>query len=203
MSTTTASTSASTTTTDTLGSLLARADITQAQLEAHLNALSTEARVAEVTALDGKQQKRLWEVCAGAPAFTLEDLVPSSLGETPVHYAGKNSLPMFTKFEKRFARIDGAVVGYNFQAMSFVTGPGYYTVEVSEKDPKELLFNYTKVPARGAAGWPPVKPNDAGLSRFVYKNLHDYNRRVSRDVLIGFATRLGKPMDSYYVLARM
>jgi hypothetical protein len=188
--------------TTTLASLLARADVTQPELEAHLNALSTEARVAECIALNGKQQKRLWEVCAGAPAFTLEDLVPASRGEEPVHYAGKNSLPMFTLFEKRFARIDGAVVGYNHQTMSFFTGPGYYTVEVSPENPKELLFNYTKVPARGAAGWPPVKSNAAGLSRFVYNNLHDYNRRVSRDVLIGFATRLGKPMDSYYILAR-
>jgi hypothetical protein len=186
-----------------LSQLLDNPSVTQPQLAALLDALDAQGRVREVRSLSGKAQKRLWEVCKGAPAFTLEDLVPASLGEgKTVIYAGKNSLAAFTMFEKRFQRLNGEVIGYNHQAMSWVTGPGYFTCVMSHVDPTELLFDYTKVPATGPTGWPPVKPNSAGLSRFVYNNLHDFNRRVSKDVIIGSATRLGKDMDSYFVLAR-
>ena len=68
----------------------------------------------------------------------------------------------------------------------------------------ELLIDYTKVPRQeqAPASWPPVLPNNRGLSHFVYKNMHDFCRRVSRDVVIGQATRLGKPIHQYFVLAR-
>lgn len=188
----------------TFAELLARDGVTQPDLAAHLDALDPDARARECRALSGKLQKRLWEVCAGAPAFTLEDLVPQSLGDKQVIYAGKNSLAMFTHFEKRFVRQDGAVVGYNFQSMSWLTGPGYFTVVPAEgKRAGELLFDYTRVPSRAPEGWPPVKPNTAGLSKLVYKDLHDYCRRVSRDVIIGKATRKSeKEMENYFVLAR-
>ena len=68
----------------------------------------------------------------------------------------------------------------------------------------ELLFDYTKVPQPGEqpAEWPKVKGNGQGFSVLVYNNLHDFCRRVSQDVIIGRATRLGKPMNQYFVLAR-
>lgn len=186
-----------------LSQLLDNPGVTQPQLAALLDSLDAVGRVREVRSLSGKAQKRLWDVCKGAPAFTLEDLVPAALGEgQTVIYAGKNSLAAFTMFEKRFQRRSGAVIGYNHQAMSWVTGPGYFTCVMSHVDPTELLFDYTQVPPATPAGWPPVRPNSTGLSRFVYNNLHDFNRRVSKDVIIGAATRLGKDMDSYFVLAR-
>jgi hypothetical protein len=187
----------------TLSDLIATPDITQAALAAHLDALDNETRVREVRALSGGLQKRLWQICAGAPAFTLEDLIPSSLGEgKQVIYAGKNSLFAYTLFEKRFVRVGSQVRGYNVSGAAWIAGPGYFTAVASPKDAREILFDYTNVPPSTPAGWPPVKSNLAGLSRFIYGNLHDFNRRVSRDVLIGSATRLGKDIDSYYVLAR-
>lgn len=189
----------------TLGALIDAPDATQAKLAAHLDALDGEARVRECRALSAKQQKRLWEKCAGAPAFTLEDLVPPSLGEgQTVIYAGKNSLPAFTHFEKRFQRRGGQVIGYNHnpQLVTAFAGPGYFTAVVSPNDAREVLFDYTKTPSETPEGWPPVKDNSGGLRKLVYGNLHDFNRRVSKDVMIGFATRLGKPMDSYFVLCR-
>jgi len=187
----------------TLTSLLGQPKVTQPELERHLNALDAQSRVAEIRALTGKAQKRLWEVCAGAPSFTVDDLVPPSTPEgQTVIYAGKNSLAAFSLFEKRFARHGGKVVGYNFQSMSFITGPGFFTCKPSPTEPRELLFDYTDVPSTAPAGWPQPRSNASGFSRFVYRNLHDFNRRVSRDVIIGFATRLGKPIDSYFVLAR-
>jgi hypothetical protein len=187
----------------TFADLLAREGVKQPDLAAHLDALDTDARVRECRALSGKLQKRLWEACAGAPAFTLDDLVPQSTGDKQIIYAGKNSLALFSHFEKRFVRQDGAVVGYNFQSMSWLTGPGYFTVVQGEGDrARELWFDYTRVPSRAPAGWPPVKANTGGFAKMVYGNLWDYCRRVSRDVIIGKATRLGKEMENYFVLAR-
>jgi len=196
-------TAAATATVQSFAQLLERPDITQAELASHLDSLDSDGRIKECRELSGRLQKKLWQVCAGAPAFTLDNLIPSSLPEgEQVIWAGKNSLAAFTHFEKRFARQAGQVVGYNFQSLSFVTGPGYFTVVESPKVPTELLFDYTTVPSTSPAGWPKLKPNSAGLSRFVYKDLHDFCRRVASDVIIGSATRLGKDMNSYFVLAR-
>jgi len=187
----------------TLSSLLELQGVTQPMLERHLDGLEAKTRVEEIRALSGKLQKKLWEVCAGAPAFTVDDLVPPSTPEgQTVIYAGKNSLGAFTVFEKRFARSRGKVIGYNHQTMSFVTGPGFFTCKPSPTEPRELLFDYTDVPTEAPAEWPRPRSNARGLSYFVYRDLHDFNRRVSKDVIIGFATRLGKPIDSYFVLAR-
>lgn len=175
----------------------------QAELAAHLDALDTRGRVREVRALSAAQLKRLWRLCEGAPAFTLDDLVPPSLGEgRTVVYAGKNSLPAFTEFEKHFARVSGVVVGYNHQVTSRLTGPGYFTCVPSPEDPRELLFDYTRVPDATPPGWPPVASNARGVAKLVYGGLHDFNRRVSKDVTIGWATRQGKDLDAYFALAR-
>ena len=187
--------------------LLRRADITQAQLAAHLDALDAEERVAQCRALGKAQQRKLWEVCADAAAFTLEDLIPST-ATSEVRWAGKNSLPLFTHFEKRFFRQGAAgaqtVVGYNFNpGIAWFTGPGYFTTVQASDRPREILFDYTRVPQAAPEGWPPVKPNTSGTGKLVYGGMHDFCRRVSSTVIIGAATRLGKPIDAYFVLARM
>jgi hypothetical protein len=174
-----------------------------ATLAAYLDGLDGEARVREVRSLSGSLLPLLYERCAAAPALTLSDLVPEStaVGQ-PVIFAGRNNLPLFRLFEKRFARTSsGSIVGFNFQTMSPVTGPGYFTVVPSGS---ELLIDYTQVPPAGAvpAGWPTVQPNNRGLSHFIYKDLHDFCRRVARDVVIGHATRHGKSLPQYFVLAR-
>jgi len=172
-------------------------------LAAYLDGLEPAARVREVQGLRSSLLPVLFERCEKAPPLALEDLVPAMLpaGQTVI-FAGVNNLPLFRTFEKRFTRTaGGAVIGYNFQSMSPFTGPGYFSVVPSGA---ELLFDYTAVPAASAVpeGWPKVQPNDRGLSNFIYKNLHDFCRRVSRDVVIGHATRLGKPLGQYFVLAR-
>ena len=186
----------------TFGQLLGESDITCARLAAHLDALDTAERVRQCRDLSGKQMGRLYEIARDAEALTLEDIVgPNVADGATVRWAGKNSLPVHTKFEKHFARIDGKIVGMNVQALSFASGPGYYTCRAEGK--KEVLFDYTDVPANAPPGWPAPRSNARGISNFVFKDLHDFNRRVSRDVMIGAATRLGKPMGDYYILARM
>jgi hypothetical protein len=189
--------------TTTFAELLSRSDVTQPQLAAHLDALDTEERVRQCRALGKTQQRRLWEVCAEAAAFTLEDLIPSTETGT-VRWAGKNSLALFTHFEKRFARQNGVVVGYNFNpGIAWFTGPGYFTTVQAPERPREILFDYTSTPTTGPSGWPPPKANTGGTAKLVYGNMHDFCRRVSSTVIIGAATRLGKPIDAYFVLARM
>jgi hypothetical protein len=200
-------TATATATVTTFASLLEIPEVSQAQLAAHLDGLSAEERVTQARQLSGKAQRVLWKVCAGAPAFTLEDLVPSSLGDGKmVIYAGKNSLPTFSTFEKRFIRASGKVLGFNFQTMSFVTGPGYFTTVQSPNDAREILFDYTQTPSEKPPGdgsaWPAPRPNTGLLSRMVYGGMHDFCRRVSKDVIIGSAFRNGKDIDSYFVLAR-
>jgi hypothetical protein len=188
----------------TFADLLSRADTTQASLASFLDGLDPATRVAQSIALTSKpQQKRLWELCQHAPALPLETMVPASTPDgQEVIWAGMNTLPIFKVFEKRFMRVNGTVIGYNKQTTSWITGPGYFTLVVSPHEQRELRVDYTNVPTATPAGWPTVKPNDRGLSNLVYKNLYDYLRFVSRDVVIGFATRLDKPMDSYFILAR-
>jgi hypothetical protein len=92
--------------------------------------------------------------------------------------------------------------------MSFVTGPGYFVVHAPSGDGehgKELDFDYT-VPPPGhdagapAAGWPAYRPNEGGLSRFVYGGMHDYVRRVARGIVVGKAYRHGVEQDAYFSL---
>lgn len=186
----------------TFADLLLRAEVSHAELAAHLDVLDTEVRVEQCRALGKRHQRRLWEVCAEAPAFTLEDLIPSTETGT-VRWAGKNSLALFTNFEKRFARHEGVVVGYNFNpGIAWFTGPGYFTtVQAEGERAREILFDYTRVPSTAPHGdWPPVKANTSGTGRLVYGNMHDFCRRVSSTTIIGAATRLGKPIDAYFVL---
>mgnify|MGYP000858816625 FL=1 len=172
-------------------------------LAAFLDGLDDAARVRAVRSLSRKDLGALYDRCQSAPPLTLADFVPQSIpvGKTII-CAGLNNLPMFRTFEKRLVRTaTGQVFGFNFQSMSFVTGPGYFAITESGN---ELLFDYTKVPSQSdvPADWPKVVPNNSGLSNFVYKDLHDFCRRVSRDVVIGHATRHGKSLPQFFVLAR-
>ena len=172
-------------------------------LSTYLDGLDDAARVREVRSLARKDLGALYERCASSPPLRLGDFLPASIptGQTVI-CAGLNNLPMFRVFEKRLVRTaSGQVFGFNFQSMSFFTGPGYF--EVTESG-SELLFDYTKVPSQSdvPADWPKVKPNSSGFSMFVYPDLHDFCRRVSRDVVIGHATRRQESLPQYFVLAR-
>jgi hypothetical protein len=127
---------------------------------------------------------------------------------TPVRHYGRNTLPAFTWFEKRFCRppdVDparpGALYGFNFQSLSVLTGPGYF---VAHDDPagREVLIDYRELPPLHPAGWPEIRGNERGLARLVYGSMVDRLRRVSEHVSIGSATRHGREFGSWFVLAR-
>lgn len=172
-------------------------------LATYLDGLDPQHRVEEVQGLPGAALPALYERCEKAPPLKLEDMVPAVTPDRQqVIFAGRNNLPLFTKFEKRFARTEkGQIIGYNHQTMAAFTGPGYFVVEPAGD---ELVIDYTQLPVQEDAptDWPVIKPNNRGLSHFVYKNMKDYCRRVSRDVVIGHATKLGESLPHYFVLAR-
>ncbi len=176
------------------------------EIAAFLDGLSASDRLDAVTALAGPGlQGRLWEAAAAGPRVALADLVPPDFPPLrEVIFHGKNSLPAFTLFQKRFCRPAGqdgdALWGYNHQALAWLTGPGYFVVH--DDAARGAAIDYRHVPPRGCDGWPAVRPNDRGFSRFVYRDMIDYLRRVSRHVLIGRATRHGKDLDNYFVLCR-
>lgn len=193
----------------TLGQLLERPVVTQEEIEERLNGLSDAERVREITALTRKQQERLWEVAgtAGRP-IDLDFLVPEGAPPLdPRPFEGKNSLPAFTRFRKVFYRTpDGEVAGYNNQSLEKIIGPGYFVVEPSPGAPGGVVVNYLRVPSEKPAGWPEIRPNEAGLSRLVYSGMKDYLRYVSPHVAIGraFGARSDAiiPMSNWFVLCR-
>lgn len=190
----------------TLKSLL-REGATSRDLASYLDALEPAARLAEVLAITGRGIAALYDAVADAPAITMDEFLPETEAGVRI-YEGRNSLPTFTRFQKRFVRVEGGVVvGYNHQTWSFVTGPGYFVVDPpnTRRDdfPNELLFDYTQEPPvlpGQEVGWPAYKPNDRGLSRSVYMDMKDYCRRVARGVVVGKAWKNGVDQNAWFTL---
>jgi hypothetical protein len=66
----------------------------------------------------------------------------------------------------------------------------------------EVLVDYNRVPDAHPDGWPAIRTNERGLSRFVYGFMIDTLRRVSEHVTIGSAARRGRDIGSWFVLCR-
>jgi hypothetical protein len=174
-----------------------------------LDSLEHERRVAAIRSLGRRAQRRLYAAVDAFREVALGDLVPEGVADmVSVRHFGKNTLPAFTHFEKRFsrptgvdARKPGRLYGFNFQSLAPLTGPGYF---VATEDPnrREVVIDYTQLPEAHPDGWPEIRPNDQGLSRFVYGYMIDTLRRVSEHVTIGSAARKGKDLGSWFVLCR-
>jgi len=202
------SATADTTTTTSLRALL-RDGADREAIASYLNSLSREERYEQALGLGGKDVGRLYDACTDGPVLSLDDLVPADLpADAVVIHQGRNSLPAFSSFQKRFTRTKGDdVIGYNHQTMAFATGPGFFVVQPGADDadvPGELYFDYTAAPSRNdiPAAWPAFKPNDAGISNLVYKNMKDYMRSVAEGVMVGTAYKLGKRQNAYFLLCR-
>jgi len=186
------------------------------RLEKVLDELGHSGRVATARGWDGKTLARLYEAAKGHHPLTLEHFVPASIGPlTEVIHHGKNSLPVFTHFQKRFARppvTEGAAEsppkelwGFNRQSNEPFTGPGYFVVHAEWAEgqvPGEVAIDYRKVPPGKVASWPEILPNSARLGRFVYAGMVDVMRGISNHVSIGRAWKQGKWMDAWFALVR-
>jgi hypothetical protein len=188
---------------------LRRGRIDVREIAHFLDALEPAARVGAVRSLGRGEQRALYGAADGAFGLRLVDLVPESAPDlVPVRHFGRNTLPLFTHFEKRFCRPRGAdpkqpgeLYGFNFQSLAFATGPGYF---VAREDPAraEVRIDYRRVPPERPDSWPAIRRNEIGLARFVYGFMEDTLRRVSEHVSIGSAARRDREIGSWFVLSR-
>lgn len=180
-------------------------------IAAFLDGISHDDRVTAIRGLRRRDQKALYAAVDGFASVVLTDIVPPDRADQePVRHYGKNTLPAFTHFEKRFCRPEGddaatpsELHGFNFQTMAPVTGPGYFVAVANpERADREVWVDYRRVPATHPDGWPEIRPNNRGLATLVYGNMIDNLRRVSEHVTIGSAAKNGKDMGSWFALCR-
>lgn len=192
-----------------LKSMISDKGVDPAAIADLLDQMADETRPRVVRELDRRDQQALYAKVAGFMSLRLVDLVPPGRADLEeVRHLGRNSLPAFRIFEKRFCRLPGstpdspdALAGYNFQTMSPVTGPGYFMAQ-DDTETGEILVDYHRLPDQKPSDWPPIRSNERGLSRFVYGFMVDRLRRVSEHVTIGSAARNGKDLGSYFILSR-
>ena len=192
-----------------LKALLAERPVRPQSVADLLDGLGHEERVRAIRSLGRGPQSRLYEAVDGFRPLCLADLVlPGVDAFIPVRHFGRNTLPAFTHFEKRFCRPrdadpdkPGELYGFNFQTLAPLTGPGYF---VAREDPNrpEVSVDYNDVPPEHPEGWPEIRRNERGLSRFVYGFMVDTLRGVSEHVTIGSAARKGKEIGSWFILCR-
>lgn len=187
--------------------IFAREDIDA--IAAHLDGLDHATRLAEVMALGPKAQRILWDLARGQ-AVTLADMVPTDRGplETVRHF-GRNTLPAFKRFEKRFCRpaadapAQDVLWGYNEGATRQVVGPGYFICRATPDDSRgAAVVDYYAVPPGKPSDWPRIRSNEWRLQKLVYAKMHDFLRKVSDGVTIGRAYRRDRQTPNCFMLCR-
>ncbi|HEY6463450.1 MAG TPA: hypothetical protein VIY73_24955 [Polyangiaceae bacterium] len=177
------------------------------RLAAVLDGLGTPARVWAVRQWHRETQAKLWEAVKGFRPVTLDDYVPPDVApRVEVIHHGMNTLPAHNHFQKRFAKpadpeTKDQLVGFNFQSLSGLTGPGYYVAHPAP-DAGEVDIDYTMLPKEKPDAWPPIVDNAGKLGRFVYYGMIDVMRGISTHVSIGRAKKKNGWMDAWFVLVR-
>ena len=192
--------------------VLFEGEVDIARIAEVLDGLGHPGRLDTIRGWGHEQQRRLYEAAKGFKPLSLEHFVPAGTDAlVEVVHWGKNSLPAFTHFQKRFCKPkdkDGELWGYNENHEShdqLVTGPGYFVVHAPDRqgaESGEVDIDYRKLPPSKPDTWPAIKPNEAGFSRFIFAGMIDVMRGVSEHVSIGRAMKGGKAMDAYFVLCR-
>jgi hypothetical protein len=172
-----------------------------------LDGLGHDGRLHTIRTWTKHQQAALFEAAKGYRPLDLDFLVPSSVGPlVEVIHDGKNTLPMFTRFQKRFTKLEGEafpIGGYNHQSMQGFTGPGYFGVTKGEGEHEgELVIDYSKIPKHKPESWPEIRSNEGGLAGIVNGGMIDYLRGLSNHVSIGVAYKDGKHRNQWFALVR-
>ena len=191
--------------TDRFQDLLSRPSVNMPAVAGFLDDLDHPVRLAAVRSLKQKHLKHLFNAADCFRPVCIDYVVPKARGaRNPVRHYGKNSLPAFSIFEKRFLRPQKnarELWGYNFQSMSPLTGPGYFIAH-DNQDRGEVDIDYNEVPPESPTGWPPVVENTKGLGRLVYAYMIDRLRGVTQEVSIGRAWKQGKIQNAWFILCR-
>ena len=179
------------------------------EITTFLNALSDTERLQNIRSLTKKDLKRLFELAKDNEGLQLDYFAEN--GALECIHEGKNSLPMFTLFQKRFCRLeDGRVAGYNHGSTMHLIGPGYFIARETKGNSEHealgsIVIDYYQTPDSNnglPTNWPPVKENHQGLQRLVYYQMHDFMRKVSDHVSIGTAYQKGKAANQYFILCK-
>ena len=193
-----------------LKALLAERPVRPQSVADLLDGLGHEERVRAIRSLGRGPQRRLYEAVDGFRPLCLADLVPPGVDDfVPVRHFGRNTLPVFTHFEKRFCRPRGADRQQARRALRL------QLPDARAADRARLLRRARgSGPARGVGrlqpgsarphpeGWPEIASNDRGLPRLVFGFMVDTLRGVSEHVTIGSAARRGRDLGSWFVLCR-
>ena len=138
--------------------------------------------------LGNKQLAALYDLADGNPC-DMDELVSGeaiSIGE------GKNGLPIFSRFQKRFARVGDQIVGYNhnpFPPAMWIVGPGHFSVQNSPDREGEVWINYIDLPTETHPDFPKLCDNNWFPARLVYGGMVDILRRVTDGMYIGKSFR--------------
>ena len=93
--------------------------------------------------------------------------------------------------------------GYNDTSIRPVIGPGYYVVHdtpgITARRVGLRLHPAADLPS---AGWPEIRSNERGLSRFIYNGTVDYMRRVSPTCSSARRPATASELGNYFVLVR-
>ena len=162
-----------------------------------LNDCSHAERLNWMRGLSSKELQTLYLLSEGVHPLQTEHFHAGE-GEVVVHH-GQNSLPAFNSFKKRMVQNSGQLQGYNHQTLSWLTGPGHFTLR---QDGDEVLFDYTAEPEQAFPAFPALKSNTSGLSTLVYGHMVDRVRKVSNHCVIGAAYKKGKAMNAWFMLIR-
>jgi hypothetical protein len=189
--------------------LLREAVVKPHEVARTLDSMGHAERVRAVRAVGRSEQRRLYDAVKGFRTLRMTDMVaPSVPAMAPVRHYGKNTLPAFSHFEKRFCRPADAdpqapdrLWGYNFSSVGALVGPGYFVLRGDEAR-GELLVDYHLLPSGKPDAWPEIRSNERGLSRFVYGFMIDTLRGVSEHVTVGSAARHGRDLGSWFLLCR-
>lgn len=154
-------------------------------LASALDAVTHDARVNYVRGLGWRQLGAMWNLAADTELHA-KDIAPDPAAVAICE--GKNAMPVFCWFQKRFAWVEGELVGYNHNS-AFVTwwvGPGHFRAYDAPDKPGEVWIDYRTLPKARHPDFPELVTNDRGLlPRLTYGGMVDKVRRVSRYVVIG------------------
>ncbi len=194
----------------TLQSKLADPSVTIEALGAWLDGLDHAGRMAALATTTKAQQSKLWDLAVGGGPLGLDYFVPTNLPNlTEVIHHGRNTLPAFNSFQKRFTRgADGTIFGYNEGGTRWLIGPGYFVLIPTTGNPEwekrgPLVVDYFQVPTGPTPdGWPGIRANHVGLQVVVYYHTRDFMRRVSKNVSIGKAYKNESDLNNWFTLIR-
>lgn len=193
-----------------LKKMLASPNMTIDEIASWLDGQGHDGRVAAMATTSKKDQKALWELAGASRGMTQQDFVPDDIGDLKeVIHHGKNTLPAFNFFQKRFARAeDGTIFGYNEGGTRWLIGPGYFVAHSTEgnaswEERGAWVVDYFMVPeGPNVPGWPTIKPNSSGLQVLVYNKTRDFMRKVSEHCSIGMAFKVENSLNNWFTLVR-